>query len=75
MTTLTRRRLTALAGPGPLAQRFAFWRQQRDRQRRFEKTYASLQALSDKELADIGLCRLNLRDLAWEKAFGATPRD
>lgn len=72
--SLTLRQLALLSGPGPLARRFSFWRQQRDRQRRFEKTYASLQALSDKDLADIGLSRLSLRDIAWEKAFG-TPEE
>lgn len=41
------------------------------RQRRvYERTVSELNALTDRELADLGICRLNISDLAREAAYG-----
>jgi uncharacterized protein YjiS (DUF1127 family) len=38
--------------------------------RRYVATYDELNALSDRELTDIGLSRLNVRDVAREAVYG-----
>ena len=38
--------------------------------RRYLATYDELNALSDRELADIGLSRLNVRDVARQAVYG-----
>ena len=47
----------------------ARWRARVERNRRFRKTFSELNALSDRELADLGLSRSMLRGLAWESAI------
>lgn len=46
----------------------ADWRQALERHRVFERTYAELASLSDRELADIGVSRSQVVDLAWDAA-------
>jgi len=38
--------------------------------RKYQATYDELNALSDRELVDIGLSRLNVRDVAREAVYG-----
>jgi uncharacterized protein YjiS (DUF1127 family) len=38
--------------------------------RLFRKTLDELQALNDRELADLGLSRLSVRDVAYESVYG-----
>ena len=49
---------------------FARLRQSFADYREYLATYNELNALSDRELADIGLSRLNIRDIAREAAYG-----
>ena len=54
------------ASPDP----FARLRQSFADYREYLATYNELNALSDRELADIGLSRLNVRDVAREAVYG-----
>ena len=38
--------------------------------REYLATYDELNALSDRELTDLGLSRLNVRDVAWDAVYG-----
>ena len=38
---------------------------------RYRQTLDELGALSDRELADLGLTRLQVREVAWESVYGA----
>lgn len=38
--------------------------------REYLATYEELSALNDRELADLGLTRLNVRDIAWDAVYG-----
>jgi uncharacterized protein YjiS (DUF1127 family) len=38
--------------------------------REYLATYEELGALNDRELADLGLSRLNVRDVAWDAVYG-----
>ena len=49
---------------------FARLRQAFADHREYLATYDELNALSDRELADIGLSRLNVRDVAREAVYG-----
>jgi uncharacterized protein YjiS (DUF1127 family) len=49
---------------------FARLRQSFADYREYLATYNELNALSDRELADIGVSRLNVRDIAREAAYG-----
>ena len=49
---------------------FARLRQSFADYREYLATYNELNALSDRELADIGLSRLNVRDVAREAVYG-----
>ena len=42
-----------------------------DDYRLYRRTIDELQALSDRELADLGLSRLNIRDIAYDSVYGA----
>lgn len=42
------------------------WRRDFERHRRFERVYGELSQLSDRELADIGLSRSQVIDIAWD---------
>jgi uncharacterized protein YjiS (DUF1127 family) len=44
------------------------WRQDLERHRVFEKTHNELASLSDRELADIGVGRSQIVDIAWDAA-------
>mgnify|MGYP001766932749 CR=1 FL=1 len=48
----------------------ADWRHYRARRNEEARVLAELDAMSDAELADIGLCRLQLADIAREAAWG-----
>lgn len=54
-------RLSLLDGFRELAADFSAWRAHR---RRFAETYAELAGLSDRELADIGIARAEIPDVA-----------
>jgi uncharacterized protein YjiS (DUF1127 family) len=60
------------AAHGGLSARFAGLaarlRARIERNRRFRQTFKELSALSNRELADLGLSRSMLRGLAWESA-------
>jgi uncharacterized protein YjiS (DUF1127 family) len=45
-------------------------RQSVARYREYRSTYEELNALTDRELADLGLSRLNIRDVARESVYG-----
>ena len=47
-----------------LARSFADWRL-------YRKTLSELEAMTDRDLADIGVSRLSIRDIAREAAYGA----
>ena len=49
---------------------FARLRQAFADHRKYLATYDELNALSDRELADLGLSRLNVRDVAREAVYG-----
>jgi uncharacterized protein YjiS (DUF1127 family) len=40
------------------------------RHREYLRTFGELSALTDRELADLGLSRLSIRDIAWESVYG-----
>jgi uncharacterized protein YjiS (DUF1127 family) len=44
------------------------WRTELARHRVFERTYGELSALTDRDLADIGVSRSQVVDLAWDAA-------
>lgn len=44
------------------------WRKDLQRHRAFERTYAELASLTDRELSDIGIGRSQIVDLAWDAA-------
>jgi uncharacterized protein YjiS (DUF1127 family) len=46
---------------------FSNWRQKR---KRYYNTMAELDALSDRELADIGMVRSDIRAIAWQSTVG-----
>jgi uncharacterized protein YjiS (DUF1127 family) len=39
--------------------------------RLYQRTRDELEALSDRDLADLGLTRFAIRDVAWESVYGA----
>lgn len=45
-------------------------RMARSRRNRFVATYSELSAMSDYDLADIGVSRLQIRDIAQSAAYG-----
>jgi uncharacterized protein YjiS (DUF1127 family) len=47
------------------------WRKAIADWRSYRQTYEELEALSDRELADLGLSRHSIRDVAREAAYGA----
>ena len=49
---------------------FARLRQAFADHRKYLTTYDELNALSDRELADLGLSRLNVRDVAYDAVYG-----
>lgn len=46
----------------------ARWMARLERNRRFRRTLAELNTLSDRELADLGMSRSMLRSVAWESS-------
>ena len=46
----------------------ANWREDLERHRRFNRIYAELSSLTDRELADIGITRAQVVDVAWDAA-------
>ena len=46
----------------------ARWKSRLERNRRFRTTLNELNALSDRELADLGMSRAMLRSVAWESS-------
>lgn len=53
---------------GRFATLSARWKARLERNRRFRTTLAELSALSDRELADLGMSRAMLRSVAWESS-------
>lgn len=53
---------------GGLKNLLASWRTEIERHRVFERTYGELSSLSDRELADIGVSRTQVVDIAWDAA-------
>ena len=66
---------TTNARPTNLSARFAAlaadWRAALERRRVYRQTLNELLALSDRELADLGLHRSQLRSIAWQAAHDA----
>lgn len=54
-----------------LAALSARWKSRLERNRRFRNTLNELNALSDRELADLGMSRSMLRSVAWESSAKA----
>ena len=48
----------------------AHLRQELAKHRAYRATFEALSALSDRELADVGLSRLSIRDVAREASYG-----
>lgn len=65
ITSQSGRRFSAIAG---LRGILDDWRQGLERHRLFERTYSELSALSDRELADIGITRSQIIDLSRDMA-------
>lgn len=40
------------------------------RRSKYNSTYKELYRLSDRELSDLGLCRGDIRDIAYETSYG-----
>lgn len=62
---------TDLRAPARSTQRdslSARWMARLERNRRFRRTLAELNTLSDRELADLGMSRAMLRSVAWESS-------
>ena len=65
LTATSARPHSILAG---LSGFLAGWRRNLERHRVFQKTYGELASLNDRELADIGIGRAQIVDLAWDAA-------
>lgn len=63
---------TRHAGVEGLNSRFADlsarWKARLERNRRYRRTFNELNALSNRELADLGMSRAMLRSVAWESS-------
>ena len=64
---------TRVVGNG-LAERISMWLKSlkiaAQRRAVFERTVQELNALTNRELADLGIARLNIRDVAYAAAYG-----
>jgi uncharacterized protein YjiS (DUF1127 family) len=56
--------------PGRLQFFLGQLRQYRALRRKYERTYSELARMSDRDLADIGISRLSIRDVAREAVYG-----
>ncbi len=58
----------------PLADRFGAlldrWREARALRAAYRRTLNEMRALSDRDLADIGICRADIEDIAWRHVYG-----
>ncbi|WP_353473796.1 DUF1127 domain-containing protein [Salipiger sp. H15] len=55
---------------GSFSRIFARFRLARSRRAEYHRVVNELEAFSDRELADIGFHRANIRDIAWQAAYG-----
>lgn len=75
MTTTSLEAATApVARPGFIANLRRVVAERRAYARAYHRTYAELDALSDRDLADIGISRVQIRDIATDHAMELTGR-
>ncbi len=70
MATTDIHSIPAQSPRGSLSRMFSRIRLARSRRAEFHRVVNELEAFSDRELADIGFHRANIRDIAWQAAYG-----
>ncbi|MCA0997375.1 DUF1127 domain-containing protein [Alloyangia pacifica] len=69
MATTDIHSIPATRQPG-FAGMMARLRSARSRRAEYHRVYGELEQYSDRELTDIGISRANIRDIAWQAAYG-----
>ncbi|MBE9637748.1 DUF1127 domain-containing protein [Salipiger mangrovisoli] len=70
MATTDIHSLPTTSDRGGLGRMIARFKIARSRRAEYHRVVRELDAYSDRELADIGFHRTNIRDIAWQAAYG-----
>lgn len=60
--------ISGLNIPAKLTQFAEAWKTHRAKRAVYNRTFGELASLSDRDLADIGIARSDIRDIAWQEA-------